>query len=153
MRRSDKQITDQKLIDEILLNNTICRLALLDGERPYVIPMDYGYNNQTFYLHTATEGTKLELINKNNNACIEVTDSIELLTSDKGCDFSTKYRSVICSGKVQPVLDFVQKVEGLKVILKQHTGKSDWNIPEAAVKSVVVLKLDIETITGKISGF
>ena len=152
MRRNDKQITDQKLMEEILSNNTICRIALSDGEKPYVIPMNYGYNDRVFYFHTAPEGTKLDLLKKNNNVCIEVTDSIELVTSDKACGYGTEYRSIICIGTAQPVTDLKQKSEGLKIIMRQHTGNPEWDIPESAVSSVVVLKADIEVMTGKISG-
>jgi nitroimidazol reductase NimA-like FMN-containing flavoprotein (pyridoxamine 5'-phosphate oxidase superfamily) len=152
MIRKEKQITDQKLINEILLNNTICRVALLDGEKPYIIPMNYGYKDGSFYFHTAPEGKKLDLIKKNNNVCIEVTDSIELVTSDKACKYGTKYRSVICTGTVYPVIEIAQKIESLKIIMKQHTGNSEWEIPESSVSNVTILKVDIETITGKISG-
>lgn len=152
MRRKDKQITDQKLINEILLNNTICRFALLDEEKPYIIPMNYGYKDDSFYFHTAPVGKKIDLIKKNNNVCIEVTDSIELITADKACKYGTKYRSVICTGTVQLVVEMKQKIEGLKIIMKQHTGNSEWEIPESAVTNVAILKVDIATITGKISG-
>ncbi len=81
MRRKDKEITDQSVIQEILLNNTICRLSLSDGEMPYVIPMNYGYKDGCFYFHSAHEGRKLNLLKKNNKVCIEVTDSIEIVTS------------------------------------------------------------------------
>jgi len=151
LRRKEKQITDQRLIREILLNNIICRVALLDGEKPYIIPMNYGYKDGSFYFHTAPEGKKLDLIKKNNNVCIEVTDSIELVTSDKACKYGTKYRSVICTGTAHPVVEIAQKVEGLRIIMKQHTGNSDWEIPESAALNVTILKVDIETITGKIS--
>lgn len=152
MRRNDKQISDQKLIQEILLNNTICRIALSDGENPYVIPMNYGYKDNVFYLHTAPAGKKLELIKKNNKVCVEVTDSIELVTSEKACGYGTQFRSVLCTGTVNPVIGLKDKIEGLEIIMKQHTGNSEWDIPEAAVSSVVLLTIDIKKITGKISG-
>ncbi|WP_321991766.1 pyridoxamine 5'-phosphate oxidase family protein [Marispirochaeta aestuarii] len=152
MRRKDKEITDNSLLDDILSNNTICRVALSDGDTPYVIPMNYGYKDRAFYLHSAPEGRKLDLLQKNRNVCIEVTDSIESVTSKKACGYGTKYRSVICTGIAHFLTDANQKIEGLKIIMKQQTGNSEWEIPEAAVSNVVVLKIITESVTGKISG-
>jgi nitroimidazol reductase NimA-like FMN-containing flavoprotein (pyridoxamine 5'-phosphate oxidase superfamily) len=153
MRRNDKQITDQKQIEEILSNNTICRVALVDGLKPYILPMNYGYKNNSFYLHCSLEGKKLELIKKNNNVSIEVTDSIELVTAEKACGHTTKYKSVICSGTIAPVVETEQKIAGLNVIMNQHTGNSNWDFPEAALSKIIVLKIDIKEMTGKTSGF
>ncbi len=36
--------------------------------------------------------------------------------------------------------------------MRQHTGRSDWEIPEAAVSSVTILKIQVETATGKSAG-
>lgn len=46
-----------------------------------------------------------------------------------------------------------EKIDGLKTIMKQQTGKEAWDIPEAAVENIAVLEVVIEEITGKISGF
>ncbi|ORC33852.1 hypothetical protein B4O97_14405 [Marispirochaeta aestuarii] len=153
MRRKDKEITDNSLIDEILSNNTVCRVALSDGDTPYVIPMNYGYKDRAFYLHSAPEGRKLNFLQKNKKVCIEVTDSIESVTSDKACGYGTKYRSVICTGTAHFVTDVKQKIEGLKIIMRQQTGNSEWDIPKTAVSNVLVLKILIEEVSGKISGF
>lgn len=152
MRRKDKQILDQKLIEEILEKNTICRIAFVDGKNPYIIPLNYGYNDNTLYVHTALKGKKIEIMNKNKNVCVEVTDSIEIVTSDLACNFGTRFRSVICNGKISPVIELEKKITGLKSIMRQHTADEDWDIPEAAVEKILVLKVEIESMTGKISG-
>ncbi len=152
MRRGDKEVTDQHLIHEILSNNYICRIALSDGKIPYLIPMNYGYSDHSFYLHTAMEGRKLDVIQRNNNVCVEVSDSIEIVGSKKACSYGTRYRSVICAGKVYLLKDIEQKIRGLKLIMQQHTGSLDWEISESAVSNVIVLKIDIDCFTGKISG-
>lgn len=152
MRRREKEITDENVINEILLGNMVCRVGLIDGDRPYIIPMNYGYANNAIYIHSANEGKKVDLIKKNNNVCVEVTDSVEIITSEKACAFGTRYRCVICKGKLNPIVDLKEKVEALNIIMKQHTGSAEWNIPEKATESLLVMKIEISEITGKSSG-
>ena len=152
MRRKDKQIEDQDVIHDILQCNTVCRIALSDGNMPYVIPMNYGYHEQKIYLHSAKEGRKIDIIKKNNAVCFEITDSIEMVTSDTACGYSTKYRSVIGHGKAFPVTDTDKKVEALKIIMKQHTGSVDWDFKESILDKICVFEISIESITGKQSG-
>ncbi len=152
MRRKEKQIIEQKLIEKILEKNTICRIGFVDGEKPYLIPLNYGYNDNKLYVHTALKGKKIEILKKNNNVCVEITDSIEIVTSELACHFGTRFRSVLCNGKIYPVIELEEKVAGLKIIMKQHTGNDDWDIPEAVVEKILVLKVEIDSMTGKISG-
>ena len=67
MRRKDKEIIDKELIEEILERNRICRIGFVDGERPYIIPMNYGYKDNNLYVHSALEGKKIDILNINNN--------------------------------------------------------------------------------------
>lgn len=152
MRRSDKQITDGKEINEILSTNHICRIALSDGNKPYIVPLNYGYKNNRIYIHSATEGHKLNIIKANNNVCFEVTDSISTVTSEKACDFGTRYRSVIGFGKIKIVTDPDKKIEALKAIMLQQTNKDSWNINESMLLKIVILEIEIESFTGKKSG-
>lgn len=59
MRRADKEITDYGLIETILKEERICRIALCDWEKPYLIPMIFGYHDGYLYLHSAPEGKRL----------------------------------------------------------------------------------------------
>lgn len=152
MRRKEKQITDQNLLLEILRNNTICRVALSDNNNPYIIPMNYGYDNNKIYLHSAKEGKKIDIIQRNNSVCFEITDSIEIVESESACDFGTKYRSVIGFGKIFLIIENEKKREALEIIMQQHTQKNGWNFDESILDKIVVLVIKIESITGKKSG-
>jgi len=46
MRRTDKEIFNKQELEDILSNNTICRLSLMDEKLPYLIPLNYGYQNR-----------------------------------------------------------------------------------------------------------
>jgi nitroimidazol reductase NimA-like FMN-containing flavoprotein (pyridoxamine 5'-phosphate oxidase superfamily) len=149
MRRNEREITDKSEISEILASNTICRIALSRNDTPYIVPMSYGYADGAIYLHSAGEGTKIDIIRENHRVCFEVTDFVEPVPGNKACDFSVRYRSVVGFGKIEIVEDIEEKQAGLNHIMRRHTGKGEWEIPEKAVSGVTVLKITIEKISGK----
>ena len=69
MRRKDREITDFDEMMKIIAKCDTCRLALFDDEFPYIIPLNFGTNIENgqlyLYFHSAKEGTKLDLIRKN----------------------------------------------------------------------------------------
>jgi nitroimidazol reductase NimA-like FMN-containing flavoprotein (pyridoxamine 5'-phosphate oxidase superfamily) len=59
-----------------------------------------------------------------------------------------KYRSVIGFGKASLVEDLEEKKKGIDAIMQHYAGRS-FEYVEAAVKSTVVIKVEIENMTGK----
>ena len=153
MRRKEKEITDRNEIEEILTHNIICRIALSDNNVPYIIPMNYGYRKNKIYLHSAGVGKKIEIIQKNNNVCFEITDSIEITGARTACDYGTKYRSVIGFGRIKIMDSARDKKEALNIIMNKHTKKADWIISDLMVLKVTVLEIEIESVSGKKSGY
>ena len=151
MRRNEKQINDDKVIHEILMKSFVCRLGLYDNEYPYVVPLNYGYRDNTLYFHCALQGRKIDLIKKNNKVGFEIEQAHEVLKNDVSCKWTTKYRSIIGNGTIEIISDFDKKKDGLDIIM-QHHGKNDNEYNSKAVESVFVLKLKIENLTAKQSG-
>jgi len=152
MRRSDKQITDEHEIHDVLVTNHICRIAMCDGKTPYLVPVDYGYDESCIYFHSAGAGRKIDVLAQNDNVCFEITDSISMVESEIACGFSTSYRSVIGFGTASILTEEAEKRRGLMTIMRQHTGRSPWEIPADRLNGVTVLKIDIDSVTGKTSG-
>lgn len=151
MRRKDKKIEDSKIINAILTQSQICHIAFLDEEYPYVVPMNYGFKDNALYFHCATQGKKLDLIKRNNKVGFEIIQFHELIKKEKSCDWTTKYRSIMGTGKIDIITDSDQKRAGLDILMKQH-GREINTYEDKAVKRVVVLKLAIHSITAKQSG-
>ena len=148
MRRTEKEIVNKKTIEKILSKSQICRIALFDDEYPYVFPVNYGYKNNSIYVHCAHEGKKINLIKKNNKACFEIEDSVKIIEDDISCNWTTKYRSVIGYGEIDFVADFEGKTEGLDVIMNQH-GKLGNSYGKKPIDRVMILKLNIKSVTAK----
>lgn len=153
MQRKEKQIKDTAVIEHILKSNCICRTAFSCGNMPYIIPMNYGYDGTHLYLHTAHEGKKMDIIKKNQAVCFEVSDSIKIITSDVACEFTTSFRSVIGYGKIYPLKDASDKKKALLSIMEQVSNQRDWSFEDSAFEKTEILQINIESVTGKSSGF
>lgn len=151
MRRKEREISNQTIIEEILKQSTICRIALNDGEFPYIVPLNYGYTNHTLYFHCATQGKKLDLIQKNNKVAFEIESGCEIIPHEESCKWTTKYRSIIGLGEIVILSDFEEKKKGLDVIMN-HNGKEKNSYNEKAVNNILVLKLSIQQISAKQAG-
>lgn len=152
MRKKDKEISDITTIENIIRRASVCRLALCEDGRPYVVPLCFGYEDGILYFHSAREGKKLDILRKNNNVCFEVDIDCELVKADEACKWSMKYKSVIGFGKAIIIDDVELKREALDIIVKNYTEDS-FEYPVEAVKGAVIIKVEIESVTGKQSGY
>ncbi|MBA7467351.1 MAG: pyridoxamine 5'-phosphate oxidase family protein [Dehalococcoidia bacterium] len=152
MRRKEKEITDTAEIEQIIKQARVCRLGLVDGSEPYVVPVCFGYEKNAFYFHCAPEGRKIELIKKNNRVCVGIEADVEVINAENLCGWSIKYRSVIGVGRAHILEDEEDKIHGLAVIMWQF-GEKRPNIEFEKTDRTAVVRIDIENITGKKSGY
>ena len=152
MQRKEREITDIKVIEEILLKSEICRIGMIDRGVPYIVPLNYGYFDHAIYMHSALDGKKINLLKANNKVCFEIEYKTAIIKKDIPCEWSTKYRSLIGYGTIEIITDDEQKKHGLDIIMA-HYAKTTNNIyKEKKLEKIVILKLRIEQVTGKQSG-
>ena len=152
MRRKDKEITDVSAIKAIIEKSNVCRLAMVDGSTPYVVPLSFGYDGENLYFHGALKGRKIDLLRQNSNVCFEFDLMAEPIEAEKPCDFNMKYQSVIGFGKAVLVDGTEEKRRALGIIMGNYTDQS-FHFPENMLKATAVIKIEIESMTGKQSGF
>jgi hypothetical protein len=152
MRRRDKEVTDRRLIDSIIRRSQVCRIALCEGETPYIVPMCFGYDGASLFLHSAAEGRKIDILRKNPRICFEFDADCEVVAGEKPCSFSMRSRSVIGSGRAVFLEAPEERQEALKLITGQYTSRAFEHIDDAG-KNFLVIRVDIEEISGKQSGY
>ena len=152
MRRNEREIKDITSIEEIIRKAQVCRLALSENDRPYIVPLCFGYKHNTLYFHTARKGKKLDILSKNNKVCFEIDTDHELVKGKKACNCSMKYRSVIGFGKADLVEDIELKRKALNIIM-QNYFEGFFKYPDEAVNNTIIIKVEIESMTGKQLGF
>jgi nitroimidazol reductase NimA-like FMN-containing flavoprotein (pyridoxamine 5'-phosphate oxidase superfamily) len=152
MRREDKEIRDRTEIESIIERATVCRVAFSENDVPYIVPVNFGYRDDRLYFHSAPEGKKIEILKHNNQVCFEIDIDHEVLESGSPCDWGMRYRSVIGFGTAFFVEDPEEKRRALDIIVQHYSGKSS-EYPQSAIDDVAIVKVEIQSMTGKKSGY
>jgi hypothetical protein len=149
MRRTDKEIADRRLMDEIIRDSLVCRVAMAKDNAPYMVPMSFGYDGVAIYLHTAPEGKKIEHFTANLQVCFEFERNVELRRDlQSACKWSFNFESVIGYGTISELAGPAQKEHALDEIMRQYSGRT-WPFESASVAKVRVWKIAITAMTGK----
>ncbi len=152
MTRREREITDIDEIRGILDRAKIVHVGMVDGNRPYVVPMNYGYTlndgKLTFYLHGAMRGRKLDVIRANPNLFVELDTDIVPFEGEVACKYGLCYSSVMGEGVAEIVEDTELKKEALSIFMKTQTGK-DFEFNDKMVSVVSIIKINISEFTAK----
>ena len=148
MRRKDREITDKKAIEDIILRSKICKLAMCDGNMPYIVPLCFGFKDNTLYFHSALQGKKIDILKKNPNVCFEFEIFTQIIKSSAACRWGIKYRSVIGFGETSFITGEELKQQAFDTIMSQYADES-FEYEESLLKSSVIIKVDIKSMTGK----
>jgi nitroimidazol reductase NimA-like FMN-containing flavoprotein (pyridoxamine 5'-phosphate oxidase superfamily) len=151
MRRKEKEITEKAAIEAIIKKSLVCRLALSDNNSPYIVPLCFGYKDKVLYFHGSLKGKKIDIIKKNQKVCFEFDTNTEIVKAEDACHWSVKYQSVICFGKAILLEDVEEKRKALNIIMSQYSDRS-FQFNDAILKKMAVIKVEIESMTGKQSG-
>lgn len=137
-------------IEAIIMQAEVCRLGLAVANTPYVIPVNYGYENNCLYVHCAQKGRKLDMIRQNNRVCFEMDVEAEICDRDKtACEWSSNYRSVIGYGNASIIEDPQEKIKGLDAIMRHYSSRESFEYDEKAVDKVGIIKIEVTELSGK----
>ena len=152
MRRLDKEIKDKNVIEDILTKSRICRFGFVENGEAYIVPLNFAFSDGIIYVHSAHSGKKMDLIKQNNRASFEIEYYSEIVEGEKSCDWTAKYRSAMGKGVITIENDITAKTNGLNLIMQKYGAKGNLIFDEASLSRMTLLKLEIESVTGKQSG-
>ena len=145
-------ITDEKEIRRILDTAKVLRLGLAVDNEPYVVPLNYGYTLEdgklTFFMHSAVEGKKLDMLRKNPNVYFELDCDRKPFEGKVACQYGLAYHAVYGRGRAVIVENVQEKMEGMSILMKTQTGK-DFVFNERLVSIVAVIRLEVTEFTAK----
>ena len=148
MQKKEREIQDPSEIEAILDKARVCRLALAEDNRPYVVPLNFGYKDNCLYFHTGKAGKKIDILQRNNRVCFQVDVDLEVVESENPCDWNMNYRSVIGHGRAVFLEDPAEKKHALDIIV-EHYGAAKSDYDEARLRRLTLIKVQIERMTGK----
>lgn len=148
MRRF-KQLLSEEESEQILRSTTSGVLALCGEDmQPYGVPLSHVYDNGKLYFHSALNGHKIDLINKNSNASFTVIAKDEIHPET----YTTYFRSVIVFGKILIIENDIEKERILEILGHRCNPSDDESLSKEIKKGFnrcLVIEMTIERMTGK----
>jgi hypothetical protein len=150
MRRADKEITDPDELHRILDEALVLHVGMFDGERPYVVPLNFARDGDELWLHCAAEGRKLRCLAERPGVCVEAERLIEVTSGPAACgNWTSHYESVIGFGTATVVTDEKHRLQGMQAIMGKYSGKRDWEFSPETLAKTVVVRVTLDSLTGK----
>jgi nitroimidazol reductase NimA-like FMN-containing flavoprotein (pyridoxamine 5'-phosphate oxidase superfamily) len=150
-----RAIIDKQEIADVIQRSTHCHLSMVDPDgKPYVIPMNFGFKDDVIYLHGAQHGKKIDILKVHPDVCINFTTDHVLRYQNEqvACSWSMKYRSVLCHGKAEFIVDPEEKIAAFHIVMSQYTdGEFKFNPP--SIREVCVWKVPVERYDGRAYGY
>ncbi len=126
--------------------------GILSTAGPYGVPLNYVRDGETLILHGALEGRKIEQLREDSRVSFCVVGLAETVREK----FTTRYESVIVSGRAALVEDAARKADLLRKFCARFTPENKPNHTEATEKflanfldQTAVILVSLETMTGK----
>ena len=145
---------DKSTVHQILDAGLVASVAFVQAGAPIVVPMIYGRESETLFLHGARKARIIRLLEETEKACINVTLLDGIVVARSTFNSSMNYRSVTLFGRPQLLEEEQEKLHGMKVI-SEHTIPGRWaevrDSHEREVKMTGVIALQIDTASAKIS--
>jgi uncharacterized protein len=142
-------------IEEIIKKCHVCHVAMVDLDgKPYVVPMNFGFEEGIIYLHSSRIGKKIEILKANPEVCVAFSTDYLLRYQNENvaCSWSMKYRSVLAYGKVTFIEDDLQKVNHMNIIMKNYSPKEfKYNPP--SIREVCCWKVIVNKFEGRVFGY
>lgn len=150
----ENAVYDKETVHGILDSALLASVGFVQAGQPVVVPMLYGRDGETVYLHGARKARIIRLLEETGTACMNVTHVDALVYARSAFNSSMNYRSVTIFGKVRLVDDWDEKIHALRVI-SECTMPGRWNELRAPldkeIKMTGVIALEIESASAKIA--
>jgi len=151
----NRPLTFKPELEEIIQKCDVCSISMVSQENmPYLLHMNFGYEDGHVYFHGAQKGKKVDLLKNNPNVCIAFSTDHDLrwVNEEVACSWGMRYRSVLVYGKAEFIEDTNEKVKALNIIMKNYSGK-EFSYNDPAVVEVMIFKVKAEQMDGRAYGY
>lgn len=150
----EKASYDRAVVHGILDSAMLAHVAFVEDGRPVVVPMLYGRDGETIFLHGARKARVIRLLEKTGTACLNVTHVDGLVFARSAFNSSMNYRSATVFGSTSLVDGTDEKLHALRVI-SECTMPGRWDELreplQNEVKMTGIIALEIESASAKVS--
>jgi len=150
----EKADYDRDTVHKILDSALLASVGFVQDGQPVVVPMLYGRENETIFLHGARKARVVRLLESTSTACLNVTHVDALVYARSAFNSSMNYRSVTVFGSPRLVENADEKLHALRVI-SECTMPGRWDevrdSHEKEIKMTGVIAIEIESASAKVS--
>jgi nitroimidazol reductase NimA-like FMN-containing flavoprotein (pyridoxamine 5'-phosphate oxidase superfamily) len=138
---------DSEIIYQILDEALICHVGFVEGNQPYVIPINFARIEDSIVLHGAKASRLLKHVEAGHPICVEATIVDGLVLARSVFHHSVNYRSVVLFGRGRLIVDEHEKMAALEAVT-EHLIPGRWKearLPtskELNATSVVSIPID-----------
>ena len=148
MGKEERIIGERAEMEGIIRECRVCRLGMVDGDEPYVVPLSFGYDGRNIYFHCGLSGRKLDILRRNPKVCVEFDRLDGMITAERGCGWSMRFRGVLVFGTAVIGESRKEKIRGLDVIMAQYTPGA-FTYPDDTLERTGIIRVEVEKMTGR----
>jgi nitroimidazol reductase NimA-like FMN-containing flavoprotein (pyridoxamine 5'-phosphate oxidase superfamily) len=150
----EKAAYDRDTVHAILDSALVASAGFVQDGNAVVVPMIYGREGETIYLHGARKARIVKLLEQTEQVCLNVTLVDGIVFARSTFNSSMNYRSATIFGTPRLVDDRDGKLHGMRVI-SEHTMPGRWDEVrdslEKEIKMTGVIAVEINSASAKIS--
>jgi nitroimidazol reductase NimA-like FMN-containing flavoprotein (pyridoxamine 5'-phosphate oxidase superfamily) len=151
---ANKAAYDKATVHSVLDSALMAHVGFVQDGEPVVVPMLYGREGETLFLHGARKARIIRLLEGTTSVCINITHLDALVFARSAFNSSMNFRSVTVFGAPRLIDDEAEKLHALQVI-SECTMPGRWaelRAPyEKELKMTGVIAVEIETASAKLS--
>lgn len=148
VRRQDRLLPQARAL-ELLQTAEYGVLSMVDRDRkPYGIPVNFVFDEESIYIHCATEGRKLDIVECYEDVSFCIVGQVNLLPSR----FTTEYESVVLTGEATIITSEEERMHALELLLQKYSPndkKVGMKYAHASSARTVIIRIDINAYSGK----
>jgi hypothetical protein len=150
----EKAVYDRETVHGILDAALVASVGFIENDQAVVVPMIYGREGETLFLHGARKARVIRLLEKTQRLCLNVTHIDGIVFARSAFNSSMNYRSATVYGSATLVEGRDEKIHAMRVI-SEHTMPGRWDELrdplDKEVKMTGVIAVRIESASAKIS--
>jgi len=150
----EKAAYDKDTVHAILDSALVISAGFVQDGQAVVVPMIYGREDETIYLHGARKARIVRLLEQTKRVCLNATLVDGIVFARSAFNSSMNYRSATVFGTPRLVDDRDGKLHGMRII-SERTMPGRWDelreSHEKEIKMTGVIAVDIDAASAKIS--
>lgn len=154
------EITDSERIHGILDRATYGTLAVLDGEAPYAVPVNFVRVGELLYFHGALSNRKMKALRAQHQVSFSVVESYAVIasffssTDGSACPATHFFKSVSIDGKATLVEERAEKVAVFTALMEKLQPEGGYrpfkeSSYDKALRATAVVRISPDSIRAK----